>query len=72
MQLCLHTEIFVGEREQITTYRPQRPFVNKIQKDNQERFQSSHRFQGLNEPWSWYDKCTKRHRNHGKLRLFSC
>ena len=54
-----------GERESINPYRPHRPFVNKVQKDNEERLHASHRVYGLNEPWSWYDKCTKRHRNHG-------
>jgi hypothetical protein len=61
--------IVVGDRDAQITYRPHNPFWNKAQKDREEWVQASNKIYGLNEPWSWYDKCTKRLRNGGMLRL---
>lgn len=56
----------IGVSETISTYQRQ-VYRTKEYKDRIENAHSSPMAYGLNEPWTWYDKCTKRHRNHGKI-----
>ena len=59
--------VVVGQTETTVPWRKHNPFTSKLQKDNEEKWHARNKAYGLNEPWTWYDKCTKRYRNHGKL-----